>query len=116
MHLVDYIDGVLADLRRYLNLLHQSLDVIDSVVGGGIKFVYAVRTSLIEGNAGFALTARFHIRGGMLAVDGFGKDTRRTGLADSSRTAEQIRMRQLVPEDGILEGFCNIVLTYKRFE
>ena len=42
MYLVDYVDAVFPDLRRYPDLLHKGLDVIYTVVGGCIKLVYAV--------------------------------------------------------------------------
>ena len=42
MHLVYDIDAVLAHLRRDLNLVHQFLDGIDTIVRSGIKLVYAV--------------------------------------------------------------------------
>ena len=40
--LVYDVHAVLPDLRRYLNLVHQGLDVIHAVVGSGIQLVYAV--------------------------------------------------------------------------
>ena len=42
VHLVDDIDTVPADLRRNLDLVHQCLDVVHTVVGGGIQFVDAI--------------------------------------------------------------------------
>ena len=42
MDLVNDIDAVPADLRRYLDLVHQGFDVVHTVVGGGIQFVDAI--------------------------------------------------------------------------
>ena len=116
VHLVNDIDAVLPDLRRYLDLVHQGLDVIHAVVGCGIKLMYAVRPSLAERNAGLALAARFHVlrRGG--AVDNLGENPGRTGLADTSRSAEKIGVGQLAPDDGILQGTDNIVLANQVLE
>ena len=74
--LVDDIDAVLAHLRRHLDLLDQGLDVIDTVVGGGVQFVDAVGTAFLEGDAGFALPAGLHVRPGMGAVDHLREDAR----------------------------------------
>jgi hypothetical protein len=52
----------------------------------------------------------------MGAVDGLGENTRGTGLAHAAGPAEQIGMRQLAPDDGILQGLCDIVLPDKRLE
>ena len=48
MHLVYDIYAVPSHLRRYAHLVHKGLDVFDSVVGGCIKLVDAVRASLGE--------------------------------------------------------------------
>ena len=40
--LIDYVDAVVADLRRDLHFFHQGLDVFDTVVGGSVEFVDAV--------------------------------------------------------------------------
>jgi hypothetical protein len=48
MDLVDDIDTVLAHLRRYADLIHQCLDVLNAVVGSGIEFMDAIRTSLCK--------------------------------------------------------------------
>ena len=46
--LIDDIDAVPSDLRRYANLVHQGLYVLDSVVGCRIKLVDAVRTAFCK--------------------------------------------------------------------
>ena len=42
MHLVDDIDAVLSHLRRDADLVHEGLDVLDSVVGCGIELMDAI--------------------------------------------------------------------------
>ena len=42
VHLIYYVDAVFAHLRRYPHLVHQGLDVIHSVIGGGIQFMDTV--------------------------------------------------------------------------
>ena len=42
MHLVDDINAVLAHLGRNLDLVHQLLDGIDTIVRSSIELVYAV--------------------------------------------------------------------------
>ena len=42
MDLVYDVDAVSADLRRYADLVHKCLDVLDSVVGRCIKFMNAI--------------------------------------------------------------------------
>ena len=49
--LVDYIDAVFADLGRNLDLVHQVLYVLDSVVGGSVQLMDAVGPSFLEGDA-----------------------------------------------------------------
>jgi hypothetical protein len=52
----------------------------------------------------------------VLAVDDLGEYSRRTGFSDSSWTAEQVRMSELVPHDGVLQRSCDIVLADKGLE
>ena len=42
VHLVDDVYAVLAYLRRYADLIHQGLDVLNSVIRRGIKLMDAV--------------------------------------------------------------------------
>ena len=109
--LVHDVDAVPADLRRDVDLVDQELDVVDAVVGGGIEFMDAVGAAFPEGDAGFALAAGLHVRRRMGAVDGLGENTCRTGLADPAGSAEQVSMGQLPPDDGVLEGLDDVVLT-----
>ena len=114
--LVDDIHAVVADLRRYLHLLHQGLDVLDAVVGGGVELVDTIRAALGEGDAGLALSARLHICSGMHAVDGLGEDARGAGLAHPARAAKEIGVGQLPAENGILERAGYVILSDQGFE
>ena len=116
MHLVYDVHAVFADLRRDPHLLHQSLDVVDTVVGCRIQLMDAVGTALSERNAGFAFAARLHVRSGIGTVYCLGENSRRTRLADAARTAEQVGMGQLPADYRILESPCYIVLADQRFE
>ena len=51
VHLVDDIDAVSAHLRRYAHLVHQSLDILDTIVGSGIKFMNTIRPAFRERKA-----------------------------------------------------------------
>ena len=114
--LVYDVHGIPAGLGRNLHLVHEVLDVVDPVVGGGVKLVYAVGAALFERDAGLAFSAGFEVGAWVGAVDGLGEDSRRAGLADSPRSAEQVRVGQLPAQYGVFERLRYIVLTYKRFK
>ena len=114
--LVYDIDRILPGLRRYLHLVHEILDVVDSVVGSGVKLVDAIRTPFSERYAGLAFAAGRQVRSGIRAVDGLREYSRRARLPDPSRSAEQIGVGQLSAKYRVFERLCYIVLTYKRFK
>ena len=116
MNLIYDIDAVPSYLRRYLHLIHQRPDVLDSVVGGGIELVNSVGTAFGKAAAGLAFAAGLHIRGRMGAVDDLGENACGTGFAYTSRAAKQIGVRELVPEYGVFERLRYCVLTDKRPE
>ena len=116
MDLVYDEDRIAACLRRNLDLLHQGLDILDTIVGSGVKLVDAVGAAFLERQAGLAFAARLHILPRVGAVDGLGEESRRAGLADATRAAKQIGVRQLPPEDGISQGAGDIILTDKGLE
>ena len=97
--LVDYIHAVLPDLGRDLHLVHQGLDVFDSVVGRGVEFVDAIGTALLEGLAGLAMAARLHVLRGIGTIYGLGEYPGGTGLPDAAGAAEKIGVGQLTPQD-----------------
>jgi hypothetical protein len=51
MYLVDDIYTVFSHLRRYTDLIHQGLDILDSVVGSRVKFMYAIGTAFCKREA-----------------------------------------------------------------
>ena len=116
MHLIDDIDAVAADLRRDPHLVGQGADIVHRVVGGGVEFVDAVGTSLREGAARFAFTARFEVRTGVAAVDGLGEDAGGTGLAYAARAAEEVGVRQLAAQDRVLERPGDVLLAQQGLE
>ena len=116
MDLIDDIDAVPAHLGRDLHLVHQGLDVIHTVVRRRIQLVDAIRTPLLETPARLALAARLHVRTRIRTVDGLRENARGTGFADTTGTAEQIGMRELPPEYGILQGARDVILTDEGLE
>ena len=114
--LIDDVHAVASDLRGHLYLFHERFDVFHGVVGSGIQFVDAVRAAFLETHARFALPAGLHFRPGVHAIDHFGENARRGGLAHAPRTAEQIGMRQLPPPDGVGQRPGNRVLADQGFE
>ena len=111
MHLVDNIDGVLAYLRRYSHLVNQRTDILDRVIGSGIEFVDIERPLLIEGLATLALIAGVKSVLRVKTVNGFRENTRTGGFAHSSRSAEEICMRQMVLTDSVLQRLGERLLT-----
>ena len=116
VNLVYDIHAVASDLRRNLDLVHQGLDVVHSVVGCCIQLAYAVGASFGEGQAGLALAARIHIRSGIGTVDGFCKDAGSGSLSHSARTAEKISVCKLAAKNRVLQRPGNHILSYKRFK
>ena len=84
MHLVDDEHTVFAVRRRYLNLFHEALDVLHTVVGGCGELDNVQRAVFIELPAGIALVARFAIGRAVGAVDGFGENTGTRRLAHAA--------------------------------
>ena len=116
MHLVDDEHFVASDLRRYLHLLDEGTDVVDGVVGGGVKFVDVVRTPLVEGHAAFAMVAGFAVLVGGEAVDRLGKDACRGGFSHTARSAEEVGVRQFAGGNGIFEGRGQCALPHHAVE
>ena len=71
------------------------------------------RPLLVERCARLALVAGVVCGGRVLAVDSLGEDACTGGLAYATRTAEQIGVGQLSPEDGVLQGAGDIILAYQ---
>ena len=116
VHLVDDKDLVLTHLRRDARLLHQRLDVLHRVVGGGVEFEDVQRTLLIKRLARLTLVASLALGRRVLTVDGLGKDTGTGGLAHASWSAEQIGMSQFAALHSILQRGGQCRLAHHRVE
>jgi len=88
MNLIDDKHTVFPNLRWNLHLVHQYLDIIDTIVRRSIKFVNAVRSSFLKRKARLALAARLHILGRVGAIDGLGENPGGTGFAYSPWSAK----------------------------
>ena len=116
---VDLVDDehlVLTDLRWDAGLLHEGLDMLDGVVGGGIEFKDVERTLFVECLAALAMTTCLALVGRCQTVDGFGKDTGTGGLSYSAGTAEEVGMCQFTALDSILQGGGKGKLAYHCIE
>ena len=110
VHLVDDIYAVSSDLRRDTHLVHEGLDVFDSVVGCRIQLMYAVRPAFCKGKTRLTCSARLHFRRRAGAVYHLREYTRCGRLSDSSRSAKEVCMSKLPPQNRILQGLRYIVL------
>jgi len=70
------------------------------------------RPLLIEGLTRLALVTCVKAVLGIQAVDGFCEDTCAGGLTYSSRPAEEVRMRQPVLTNGVLQGLRERLLPH----
>ena len=76
----------------------------------------AVGAALGEGQAGLALAAGLHVGAGIEAVDGLGEYPGCGGLAYSARSAEEVGVGELPPDDGVLQGPGDVLLADERLE
>ena len=102
MYLVDNIDGVLTDLRRNAHLVNERTDIVHRVVRCRIQFVDIERSLLVERPAGLAFVAGIVAVLRVKTVDRLRKNTRAGGFTYSTRTAKQVRVRQMVLTDSVL--------------
>ena len=102
--LVDDKDLVAAHLRRDAGLLHELLDLIDTIVGRGIELEDVEGAALFESLATLAGATGLAVVGGVLAVDGLGEDARTSGLSHTARTAEEVGVGQFARLDRIAES------------
>ena len=103
MHLVDDEHFVLSDLRRNAHLFNEVADIVDRVVGSSVEFVNVERALFVEREARFAFVAGFTIFAWLQTVDGLGEDACTSGLADASRSAEEVGVCEFAALDGILQ-------------
>ena len=116
---VDLIDDehlVLAYLRRDAGLLHQGLDLIDTIVAGGIQLEDVVGALLIESLAALAGVACLAVLARVLAVDCLSKDAGTGGLSHTSRTAEKISVGKLATLHCILQCGSQRTLSNHRIK
>ena len=116
MYLIDDIDGVFAYLRRDAHLVNQRTDILHGVVRRRVQFVDIERPLLVERLARFALVARVVAVERIETVDGLRENTGAGGLPHSTRTAEEVRMRQMVLTNRVLQRLRERLLAYHRFE
>ena len=112
VNLIDDIHGVLTDLRRYTHLVNEVTDILYGVVRCRIEFVNIKRALFIKGLTGLTFVACIEAVLGIRAVDGLCKDTRAGRFTHSARSAKQIRVRQMVRTDRVLQGLRQRLLTY----
>ena len=110
VHLVDDKHLVSTELRWDACLLHQRLDVFYTIVRGCIELEDVQGTLLVERLAALTLVAGLACCRGILAVDGLGEDTGTGGLSYTTRSAEEVGMRQFSALHGILQsgGECRL--------
>ena len=94
MNLVNDEHTVAASLWRDAHLLGEVADVVHAIVRGGVQLVDVVGSLLVECLARRALVASLSPRRAMFTVDGLGKDACTGCLAHTTRTAEEVGMRQ----------------------
>ena len=116
VHLVDDKHLVTSQLRGYAGLLHQHLNVLHRVVARGVELENVERALLVESLATLALVTGLTIGGGVLAVDGLGKDAGTGGLAHTARSAEQEGVGQLAAAHRVLQRRGERLLAYNRVE
>ena len=104
VNLVDDKHFIFSYLWRNAGLLHQGLDLVDTVVAGSIKLKDVEGTLLVECAAAFAIVACFTGFVRVFAVDCLGKDTGTSSLTHTSWTAEKIGMSQLAALYCILQS------------
>lgn len=102
--LVDDKDLVAAHLRGDAGLLHELLDLIDTIVGRGIELEDVEGAALLKSLATLAGATGLAVVGGVLAVDGLGEDARTSGLSHTARTAEEVGVGQFARLDRIAES------------
>ena len=112
MYLVDDIDAVLADLRWYAHLINQGTDVLDGVVGRGVKLVDIEGALLVECLARLALVASLVVGRRVETVDSLSEDTRTGGLTNTTRTAKEVGVCETIGAYSVAQRLRERLLTY----
>ena len=116
MHLVDDEDLVFSHLWRYSCLVHKTLDMINAIVAGCIKLEDIHGALFCEGLTALTLATGIAIGSRIGAVDDLGKDTRTSGLAHTTRSAEEICVGEFSACHGILQRGGESLLSYDSIE
>ena len=99
----DFMKNLTGDQKKDSHLIGQFADVFHGVVGGGIEFEDVVGKPIFGSGA-------------VAFVDLTGKDSCACGFTDSSGTAEQQRLGQLVFFNSVFERICNMRLPHDSIE
>ena len=102
--------------RRNLHLLHELADVVDTIVGGGVKLYDVHGVAVVERTAAVALVACLSVGGRIGAVDCLGEDAGAGGLPHPARAAEEIAVGQTVGGYGIFKGSREGLLPHDAVE
>ena len=116
MNLIDDIDGVLTDLRRDTHLVDKRTDVLHRVVRRCIEFMDIKRSLLVESFATLALVTCVKPVLRVKTVDGLCEDTCTGRFTYPSRTAKQIRVRQMVLTNSVLQRLRQCLLAHYRLK
>ena len=115
MDLVHDVDLEAAAGRRVLHVLAESANVVDARVGGGVDLHHVhrrARDEILAGGAGAARFGSFALGAG----EGLGEKPRGGGLADASRTREEIGMGDAPGAEGILQRARDRILSHHSLE
>ncbi len=86
-------------------------DVLDLVVRGSVEFDHIERCSVGDRNARMTGVVGLPVIRTVGAVQGFGKQTCRRGLAGTARSCEEVGVGDLVLDDLTRKGRCHVILT-----
>ena len=111
MYLINTINLVLALRRREVDLVAQVADIVNGCVGRRVNFDEVEEAILVDGFAIFTFVVGTFCRVGIRAIDRLRQQTRERGLPRSARTREEIRVRDAVCRDGILQRGDDVVLS-----
>ena len=111
MHLVEDKDLEPAVRGGKLYLIEHGVDVLDLVVRGGVELNHVHVTASGDAFAVVARTAGMD-GGALLAVERHRKNTRQRGLADATRTDEEVRVGDSVLLDGVGKGARDVALPH----
>src|SRR5690606_4501825 len=95
---------------RVADLLTEIADIFDATIGRRVDLDNIGRAALVDGSARWTLVAGALVRIGMLAIDGFGKQSRSRRLAGAARTAEEVGMRDTILSNRVFQRAADVLL------